>query len=173
MVTRSDAGPREMLPYHTLAEYDDLDKELGKEKVEDVLEDYLNETVTTVQELIRENPGITRSEVTEAMEVDSKEVGPAADVPELTEPGYTPSLISSPDSPPSPVMAVENALLDTPASEIPDQDQSKAPEDWRGHPLNWERPSGKGRTNTTTGKDQRRVPLEHRRREKRQYYYSG
>ena len=47
MVTRSDAGPREMLPYHTPAEYDKLDKELGKEKVKDVLVNYLDETVAT------------------------------------------------------------------------------------------------------------------------------
>ena len=31
---------------------------------------------------------------------------------ELTEPGYTPSLIDSTDTPPSPITAVDNALLD-------------------------------------------------------------
>ena len=59
MVTRSGAGPKVTLPYRTPAEYDEIDKELGREKVQDVLEDYLNETATMVQELICENSGIT------------------------------------------------------------------------------------------------------------------
>ena len=47
MVTGSDACPREILPYHTPAEYDNLDKELGREKVKDVLGNYLNQNYPT------------------------------------------------------------------------------------------------------------------------------
>ena len=93
-----------------------------------------------MQDLIQENPGITR---TEHMEVDSQEVAPASGLPNLpmdmelesatwtfrldiTEPGFTPSLVGSPDSPPSPVTSQEDALLDAPASESPSRNQSKA-----------------------------------------------
>ena len=86
MVTKRDAGPRETLPYHILAEYDAIDKELGREKVQDVLEDYLDKTTTVGQVLISENPGITGSEVTKVMEVDTQEAEPAAKVlDQLTE----------------------------------------------------------------------------------------
>ena len=78
------------------------------------------------------------------MEVDLQEVAPAASsqdqpmetelesspgtfCPELTEPGYTPSLISSPDSPPSLVTPSEDALLDPLVLDSVGQDQSKAP----------------------------------------------
>ena len=79
------------------------------------------------------------------MEMDSQEVEPTAEMQdqpmetkqtesspgsfcrELMELDYTPSLISSPDSPPSPITPMENALPDTPASETLGQDQSKAP----------------------------------------------
>ena len=86
-----------------------------------------------MQDLIRENPGITR---TEPMEVDSQEVVPGSSLPNLpmdmelesaagtchpdiTEQGYTPSLVGSPDSPPLPVTAQEDAFLDAPVSESP------------------------------------------------------
>ena len=80
MVTGSDVSPREMLPYCTLAEYDKLDKELGKEKVKDLLGNYFEETIAMVQDLISENPSITGSEATKAMEVDPQEAEPAAEV---------------------------------------------------------------------------------------------
>ena len=47
--------------------------------------------------------------------------------PDITEPGYTPSLVGSPDSPPSPVTSQEDALLDALASESLSWNQSKAP----------------------------------------------
>ena len=59
------------------------------------------------------------------METEQPELSPGNFRLELTELGYTPSLMSSPDSPPSPIMPTENALLDTLALETPGQDQSK------------------------------------------------
>ena len=55
--------------------------------------------------------------------------------PELTEPRYTQSLISSPDSPLSPITPSEYALLDPLALDSPSQDQSKHQDqaDLRGH----------------------------------------
>ena len=41
----------------TTSELDPLDKELGKDKVRDVLGDYLNETETAVRDLICANQG--------------------------------------------------------------------------------------------------------------------
>ena len=119
MVSGDNIGPRETAPYCTLAEYDTLDLELGKEKVKDVLGDYFDpETEAAVQDLIHNDPGITGSVPIEAMEVEAQEqeaeptVGsqdqpmetepersPRTFHPELMEPGYTPSLISSPNLP--------------------------------------------------------------------------
>ena len=135
------AGPQDRVPYHTLAEYDNIDDELGKGGVQDVLGNYLTETEAAVQGLIHDNRGITGSE---AMEVDLQEVAPATSSPEqpmetepetsasnfrpeLTELGYTPSLVSSLNSPPSPVMAQEDVLLDPAVMDSPSQDQPKAP----------------------------------------------
>ena len=42
IVTRSDASPGEALPYCTLAEYDNQDKELVKEEVKNLLGNYLD-----------------------------------------------------------------------------------------------------------------------------------
>ena len=117
-----------------------MDIKLGKEKVQDVLGNYLLETEAAVQGLICNNPGITRSE---AMEVDLQEAAPASGSPdqpmemelesspstfrpELMELGYTPFLVSSLDSPPSPVTAQEDALLDPQVSDSPSQNQFKA-----------------------------------------------
>ena len=47
--------------------------------------------------------------------------------PELTGPGYTPSLIGSMDTPPSPITAVDNALLDIADPETQPPETSKAP----------------------------------------------
>ena len=124
-----------------------LDVELGAEDVQHVLRDFLSEDTEAVQNLIRAKPGLTGSEIpgiveavveaAEAMEVDQPLVLtaesthlpmdtrlPEAPVgtfqPELTGPGYTPSLISSPDTPPSPITAADNRGT-------PPLDISKAP----------------------------------------------
>ena len=47
--------------------------------------------------------------------------------PELTGLGYTPSLIGSLDTPPSPITAADNALLDAVDQGTPPPDISKAP----------------------------------------------
>ena len=47
--------------------------------------------------------------------------------PELTGAGYTPSLISSLDTPPPPIMAADNALLDAMDQGTSPPDISKAP----------------------------------------------
>ena len=133
MVTKSKttSGIEGAQPSVTMSELDPLDKELGKDKVKDVLGDYLSETETAVRNLVRANPGLTGSEPIEAMDVDPEPLlEPAAEMqdqsmeteqsehspgtfqPELGVPGYTPSLIRSTDSPPSPIMAKDNALLD-------------------------------------------------------------
>ena len=135
--------PREALLNVTPVEFDKLDKELGKEKVKDVLGDYFEETQSAVQGLLCDNLGLTTGESAEAMEVDPQ-AEPSADTldqpmeteklgsspgnfrSELMKPGYTPSLFSSADSPPSPITAKDNALLDASDSGTPGQDQSKA-----------------------------------------------
>ena len=117
----------------------DLDVELGVEDVQQVLDNYLTEDAMAVRDLIHAEPGLTGSEIpeiveavvetAEAMEVDQPlvltveslhlpmDTGlPKAPVGtfqlELTGAGYTPSLIGSPDTPPSPITATDNALLD-------------------------------------------------------------
>ena len=133
MVTKSKttSGIEGAQPSVTTSELDPLDKELRKDKVKDVLGDYLSETETAVRNLDRANPGLTGSEPIEAMDVDPEPLlEPAAEMqdqpmeteqsehspgtfqPELGVPRYTPSLIRSTDSPPSPIMAEDNALLD-------------------------------------------------------------
>ena len=125
------------------------------EDVQQVLDDYLTEDAVAVRDLIRNaEPGLTGSEIpeiveavvetAEAMEVDQPLVLmvesmhlpmdtrlPEAPVgtfqPELTSAGYTPSSISSPDTPPSPIMAADNALLDAVGQGTPPPDISKAP----------------------------------------------
>ena len=89
-----------------------MDKELGKDEVKDVLGDYFEEVESVVQGLICDNPGLTRSESVEAMEVDpqieptaktqdqpmeTEQLGssPGTFRPELTELGYNLSLIGS------------------------------------------------------------------------------
>ena len=111
----------------------------------DVLGDYLNETETAVRDLIHANPGLTRSEPTEAMDVDSEpllepanemqdqpmeteqsEPSPETFQPELGTSRYTLYLIGSTDSPPSPIMTEDNALLDA-DPDAPGLGQLKAP----------------------------------------------
>ena len=126
-------------PAGELAVLTDLDMELGVEDVQQVLDDYLMEDAVAVRDLICAEPGLTGSEIqeiveavvetAEAMEVDQPlvlmaesmhlpmDTGlPEAPVgtfqPELTGVGYTPSLIGSLDTPPSPITAADNALLD-------------------------------------------------------------
>ena len=147
MVTKSKTGlgTEGAQPGNTTTELDSLDKELGKDKVKDVLGNYfLDETESTVQGLIHDNPGLTRSKSEEAMEVDfqteptaetqdqpmdTDQLGSSLETfqPELTGPRYTLSLVRSANPPPSPIMAKGNALLDAPDPETPGQEQSKAP----------------------------------------------
>ena len=132
----------------------DLDVELGVEDVQQVLDDYLMEDAVVVRDLIHTEPGLTGSEIpeiveavvetAEAMEVDQPLVLTAESMhlpmdtglpearvgtfqPELTGVGYTSSLISSPDTPPSPITAANNALLDAVDRGTPPSDISKAP----------------------------------------------
>ena len=137
-----------------LAVLTDLDVELGVEDVQQILDNYLKEDAVAVRDLIHAEPGLTSSEIpeivqavvetAEAMEVDQPLVLTAQSMhlpmdtglpkapvgtfqPELTGAGYTPSLIGSPDTPPSPIMAVDNALLDAVDRGTPPPDISKVP----------------------------------------------
>ena len=126
----------------------DLEAELGVEDVKEVLGDYLSEDAMAVQDLLLTEPGLTGGEsmeileATEAMEVDpsmmlvaeatSMDTGQPGFLSgkfqqELTEPGYTPSLIGSMDTPPSPIMDADNALLDVTDSGAQAPETSKAP----------------------------------------------
>ena len=127
-----------------------LHKELGKDKVNDVLGDYLGgtETESAVKNLLRAHAELARNEAPEANDMD--EQPPLESVvetqrvedqpmeteqtgvllgsfqPELGMPGYNQSLVRSTDPPPSPVMAEENALLDA-DPDVLGLNQSKAP----------------------------------------------
>ena len=128
----------------------DLEAELGAEDVKEVLGDYLSEDAMAVWDLLLTVPGLTSGESTEileaaeAMEVDPPMILVAEAMhlpmdtgqpgvlsgtfqPELTGPGYTPSLIGSMDTPPSPITDADNALLDVtdPGAQAPET--SKAP----------------------------------------------
>ena len=129
---------------------DSLDKELGKDKVNDVLGDYLQETETesAVKNLLQAHPELAGNEAPEVMDVDEQTppesvakmqgvgdqpmeaeqtgVSPGSVQPELGMPGYNQSLVGSTDQLPSPVMAEENALLDVDL-DAPGLNQSKAP----------------------------------------------
>ena len=145
---RTSPGATEVQPGTTPA--DSLDKELGKDKVNDVLGDYLQETETesAVKNLLRAHPELAGNEVPEAMDMDEQPppesvaetqgvgdqpmeteqtaVSPGSFQPELGMPGYNQSLVGSTDQPPSPMMAEENALLDA-DQDAPGPNQSKAP----------------------------------------------
>ena len=134
---------------------DSLDKELGKDKVNDVLGDYMQETETetnsTVKNLLWAHPELAGNEALEAMDVDKQPppesvaetqgvgnqpmeteqteqtgVSLGSYQPELGMPGYNQSLVRSTDQPPSLVTAEENALLDA-DPDVPGLNQSKAP----------------------------------------------
>ena len=129
---------------------DSLDKELGKDKVNDVLGDYLQETETesAVKNLLRAHPELAGNEAPEVMDVDEQPplesvvkmqgvgdqpmeteqtgVSPGSFQPELGMPGYNQSLVGSTDQLPSPMTAKENALLDT-DPDAPELNQYKAP----------------------------------------------
>ena len=154
MVTPSQTGSstKEAQPAEMSPGLDPLDKELRKEDVNDILGNYFEEQQTFVRDLIHANPGLTRSESPEAMDInlmlpsevitedppqtvaDSQdqameteptETSPGTFQPELGMHGYTPSLIGSTNTPLSPITAEHNALLDTDPN-VPDQGQSKA-----------------------------------------------
>ena len=59
-MTRSKTGAQGVQPGVTTSDL--LDKELGKDKVKDVLGDYLDEAETAVKDLIRAHSRLTRSE---------------------------------------------------------------------------------------------------------------
>ena len=103
-----------------------------------------------VLDLLLSEPGLTGGEsteilkATEAMEVDppmmlmaeathlpmetgQPSVPPGTFQPELTGPGYTPSLIGRMDTPPSPINVADNALLDVGDPEAQTLETSKAP----------------------------------------------
>ena len=129
---------------------DSLDKELGKDNVNDVLGDYLQETETksAVKNLLWAHPELAGNETPEAMNMDEQPplesvaemqrvrdqpmeteqtgVSPGSFQPELGMPGYNQSLVGSTDQLPSPVMAEENALLDADPDAM-GLNQSKAP----------------------------------------------
>ena len=149
MVTESKTSSGAQGAQPSVTTSDSLDKELEKDKITDVLGDYLdNETETAIKDLIRAHPGLTGSEPPEAMDVDTEPLlEPAAKAqevqdepmeteqtepslgtfqPKLGMPKYTPSLIGNTDQPPSPIMAEDNALLDA-DQDVPGLSQSKAP----------------------------------------------
>ena len=130
-----------------------LDQELGKDDMNDILGNYLEEKQSAVRDLICTNPGLTGSESLEAMDVDlalpsevvtepplppitdtqdqametePPETSPGTFQPELGTPSYTPSLIGSTNILPSPITAKDNALLDADL-DAPGLSQSKAP----------------------------------------------
>ena len=131
--SKTSSGIERAQPSVTASELDSLDQELGKDSVKDVLGNYFDdETESVVKELIHANPGLTGSEPTEAMDVNTRP--PLESVvdtqdqpmetaqsepylgtfqPELGTPAYTLSLIRSANSTLSPIMANDNALLDT------------------------------------------------------------
>ena len=115
-----------------------------------LLGNYLTEDAVAVRYLLLSEPGLTGGESTEileaaeAMEVDppmmlmaeamhlpmdtgQSGVLPGTFQPELMGPEYTSSLIGSMDTPPSPIMDADNALLDItdPGAQTPET--SKAP----------------------------------------------
>ena len=128
----------------------DLEAELGAENVKEVLGDYLSEDAVAVWDLLLKEPGLTSGESTEfleaaeAMEVDQPvmlvaeathlpmDTGQSGVLsgtfqPELMGVGYTPSLIGSMDTPPSPITDVDNALLDNTDPGVQAPETSKAP----------------------------------------------
>ena len=147
-----------------------IEDELGALDVHDILGDYLNENAMAVQHLLLSDLGLTGGEstkamdATEAMDVDPSPVLPTKVQdqpmetehqgtslgtfrPELTGPGYTPSLISSMGTPLSPITAVDNTLLDAADPETPGVDVSKAPGAGRPEGLpNKGSPAGSGMT---------------------------
>ena len=104
IVTGSNASPGEALPYCTLAEYDNLDKELVKEKVKDLLGNYLDGNYRSNERWTQR----TAKAQDQPMETKQLESSPGNFCPELIELGYTLSLISSPDLPRSPITPTEN-----------------------------------------------------------------
>ena len=128
----------------------DLEAELGVENVKEVLGDYLSEGAVAVWDLLLTELGLTGSKSTEFLEaaealkvgqpvmlvaeamhlpMDTGQSGVLSGTfqPELTGPGYTPSLIGSIDTPPSPIMDADNALLDITDSGAAALETSKAP----------------------------------------------
>ena len=128
----------------------DLEVELGAEDVRDILDDHLTEDAVAVWDMLLSELGLTGGESTEILEApEAMEVDPPMTLmaeaahlpmdigqsgvplgtfqPELTGPGYTPSLIGSMDTPPSPITAEDNTLLDITDPGAQTLEISKAP----------------------------------------------
>ena len=146
--SQTSPGAPEVQPGTTPA--DSLDKELGKDKVNDALGDYLEETETksAVKNLLWAHLELAGNEAQEVMDVDEQSplesvaemqgvgdqlmeteqtgVLPGSFQPELGMPGYNQSLVASTDQLPSPMMAEENALLNADPDAL-GLNQSKVP----------------------------------------------
>ena len=72
MVTPSKTGSSTVgvQPAGTSPGLDPLDQELGKDDVNDILGNYFEEQQSAIRDLIHANPGLTRSESPEAMDVN-------------------------------------------------------------------------------------------------------
>ena len=129
---KTSLGTEGAQPGITAPKLNSLDQELRKSEVKDVLGNYLDDKAqSAVKELIHTNPGLSRNEPTEAMDVDTRplpepvidtqdepmeteqsEPSPGTFQPELGMPRYTQSLV--------------HALLDT-DPDVLGLAQSKAP----------------------------------------------
>ena len=149
-ITESQTSPGAPEAQSSTSPADSLDKELGKDKVNDVLGDYLQETETesAVKNLLWAHPELAGNEIPEAMDVDEQSppesvavtqgvrdqpmeteqtgVSPGSFQPQLGMLSYNQSLVRSTDQLPSPVTAEENALLDADPDAL-GLNQSKAP----------------------------------------------
>ena len=124
-VSGMDSHPQDSASYQTAAEYDSIDKELGREQVMEVLGDYLAKQEEALEVPIEQNTGITGSE---PMEVESQDTGASPDtadlpwhcrssyghsagllyrdlLPDITKLGYSPTLCNTQGPPPSLVTA--------------------------------------------------------------------
>ena len=130
--SKTSSGTEGAQPDITAPKLNSLDQELGKSEVKDVLGNYLDdEAQSAVKELIHTNPGLSGSEPTEAMDVNTgplpepvidtqdqpmeteqSEPSPGTFQPELGMPRYTQTLV--------------HALLDTDPDAL-GLAQSKAP----------------------------------------------
>ena len=118
MVTPSKTGSNteEVQSTGTSPGVDALDKELGKDKVMDILGDYLEEQQAAVKTLICENPGLTRSDSPEAMEVDPQL--PLESIAETPLESVTDAPLESiTDAPPESIADTQDQAMETEPTE--------------------------------------------------------